>query len=110
MAGVSSFIQDLLTSAITEYLLLAEKYLNQGFSIFIARLDFVIYVFIEDKIGLHCVEWFETAGEVEEKVQYWTNRLESGILKTQTFNIPPDSLKSRTYTLQPKDNSSKKGA
>jgi hypothetical protein len=103
MPGQLAFIHALLRSTITEYTLLVERNLDLGLSIFVAQLDFTKYIFIEDNIGLHCVEWFEASADVAEKVDYWTERLASGILKTRTFNIPPDSLKSRKYTFQPKE-------
>lgn len=103
MPGALAFIQQLLYSTITEYSLLVERHLDIGLSIFVAQLDFTKYVFIEDKIGLHCVEWFESSAELTEKVDYWTGRLSSGIFEARTFSIPPEEhLTNRNYTFQPK--------
>ena len=103
MPGIRAFIQDLLYSAITEYELLEQVDLDIGLSIFIAKLDFIVYVFIEDELGLHCVEWFETVGDVPIRLQYWKTRLESGILQIQAFKIPPDKLKYNERRLLPKE-------
>jgi len=102
---------DLLYSAVIEYQLLDEIVIeNPSFSILVARLDFTVYIFIEDDIGLHCIEWSDSVLNISERTRYWKNTLESGITKVLSYKIPrtystntqPDSLKFTEYELQPK--------
>lgn len=99
---------DLLYSAVVEYQLLENIILeNIGLSILIARLDFIIYIFVEDAVGLHCVEFSNSIIDINERASYWKNKLESGIKDVLTYKIPkalatsatPDALKFTQRTL-----------